>query len=305
MSERPEDLDAAIAILADQLRGAIEWEIASGGDALPKPAPPSGAAPAPPSESAPPSEAATKLQASSGSRPVEGASQAESPAEPPISLAAAVAQSEPEEPAPKPRVDAEAAIAALRASAEDAPTRLHVLENEIVGDCDRCKLHRGRSNVVFGVGNPEADLVFVGEGPGAEEDRQGVPFVGRAGQLLTKMIVGMGRTRDDVYICNVVKCRPPNNRDPEPDEVDACERFLQAQLAILKPKVIVTLGKPAAHCLLKNKRPISRLRGQWFEYQGIPLMPTFHPAYLLRDESQKRPVWEDLKQVMAKLEELS
>lgn len=167
-----------------------------------------------------------------------------------------------------------------------------------LGDCQRCKLCSGRNTIVFGSGNPRAELVFVGEGPGEDEDRQGVPFVGKAGQLLTKMIEAMKFTRDDVYICNVVKCRPPNNRNPEPDEIEACEPFLKAQLASLQPKVIVALGKFAAQTLLRDTTAITRLRGQWREYQGIPLMPTFHPAYLLRQPDEKRVAWMDLQEVM-------
>jgi uracil-DNA glycosylase family 4 len=179
-----------------------------------------------------------------------------------------------------------------------------LLAREELGDCQRCKLARGRTNIVFGVGNPEAHLVFVGEGPGADEDAQGEPFVGKAGQLLNKMIEAMGYRRQDVYICNVVKCRPPGNRNPEPDEIEACEPFLKKQLAALRPRVIVTLGKFAAQCLLRDDTPISRLRGKFRSYQGIQLMPTFHPAYLLRDPSKKKETWEDLKTVMAALREM-
>ncbi len=167
-----------------------------------------------------------------------------------------------------------------------------------IGDCRRCKLGPGRKKLVFGVGNPKAELVFVGEGPGEEEDNQGVPFVGRAGQLLTKMIEAMGFDRSDVYICNVVKCRPPNNRNPEPDEIEACEPFLREQLSSLSPKVIVALGKFAAQTLLRESTAISRLRGNWREYCGVPLMPTFHPAYLLRSPEEKKKAWLDLQQVM-------
>ncbi len=167
-----------------------------------------------------------------------------------------------------------------------------------LGDCQRCKLCSGRKNIVFGSGNPRAELVFVGEGPGADEDVQGVPFVGAAGQLLTKMIEAMGFRRDDVYICNVVKCRPPGNRNPEPDEVTACEPFLRAQLQAVQPKVIVALGKFAAQTLLRDSTPITRMRGNWREYQGVKLMPTFHPAYLLRQPAEKKKAWEDLQQVM-------
>ncbi len=173
-----------------------------------------------------------------------------------------------------------------------------------LGDCVRCKLSRGRTNLVFGVGNPDADLVFVGEGPGAEEDRQGEPFVGRAGELLTKMIQAMGRARDGVYICNVVKCRPPGNRDPEPDEVAACEPFLKRQLAAIRPRAIVGLGKFAVQALMGDPGArITRVRGTWFTYEGIPVMPTFHPAYLLRNPAAKGDAWKDLQAVMARLEQ--
>jgi DNA polymerase len=167
-----------------------------------------------------------------------------------------------------------------------------------IGDCTRCKLHTmGRTQVVFGVGNPNADLMFVGEAPGADEDIQGIPFIGRAGQLLTKIIEAMGMTRDDVYIANVIKCRPPQNRNPEPDEVETCEPFLFRQIDIIQPKVIVALGKFGAQTLLRTLDPISRLRGRVFEYRGSKLSPTFHPAYLLRNPSSKREVWEDMKLV--------
>ncbi len=167
-----------------------------------------------------------------------------------------------------------------------------------IGDCTRCKLHTlGRSQIVFGVGNPEADLMFVGEAPGADEDVQGIPFVGRAGQLLTKIIEAIDLKREDVYIANVIKCRPPQNRNPEPDEVETCEPFLFQQIDIIKPKVIVALGKFAAQALLRTLDPISRLRGRVYHYRGAKLIPTFHPAYLLRNPSSKREVWEDMKLV--------
>lgn len=169
---------------------------------------------------------------------------------------------------------------------------------EDLGDCKRCKLHSGRTNIVYGVGSPTAEICFVGEGPGADEDLQGEPFVGRAGQLLTQMIKAMGLEREDVYICNVVKCRPPNNRDPEPDEVTACSPFLIRQVRAVGPKVIVTLGKHAAHTVLNVKTPITRLRGTWGAFDGIPVMPTFHPSFLLRDPTQKKFAWEDLKAVL-------
>ncbi|HVH29466.1 MAG TPA: uracil-DNA glycosylase [Vicinamibacterales bacterium] len=171
-----------------------------------------------------------------------------------------------------------------------------------IGDCTRCKLSGlGRSQVVFGVGNPNADLMFVGEAPGADEDLQGIPFVGRAGQLLTKIIEAIDLKREDVYIANVIKCRPPQNRNPEPDEIETCEPFLFRQIDIIKPRVIVTLGKFAAHTLLRCEDPISRLRGRVFDYRGAKLIPTFHPAYLLRNPASKREVWEDMKVVRSLL----
>lgn len=166
---------------------------------------------------------------------------------------------------------------------------------ETLGECTRCKLHKGRKHIVFGVGNPQADLVFVGEGPGAEEDEQGEPFVGRAGQLLTRMIEAMGLTREEVYIANIIKSRPPANRAPEPDEIASCEPFLIGQLKAIQPKLICALGSVAAQTLLKTKEPISKLRGRFLDYHGIPLLPTFHPAYLLRNPHEKKTAWEDLK----------
>jgi uracil-DNA glycosylase len=187
----------------------------------------------------------------------------------------------------------------------DKPASLPIVSLETVreqmGECTLCKLHKGRHTIVFGVGNPNARLMFVGEAPGEDEDLKGEPFVGKAGQLLTKMIEAMGLRREDVYICNTVKCRPPNNRNPELDELAACEPFLKGQLAAVKPEVIVTLGKFAAQALLRDQTPITRLRGQWREYEGIPVMPTFHPAYLLRSPQEKAKVWEDLQRVMTKL----
>ncbi|MGA9521754.1 MAG: uracil-DNA glycosylase family protein [Myxococcaceae bacterium] len=167
-----------------------------------------------------------------------------------------------------------------------------------LGDCTRCGLCSDRRNLVFGVGNPRAQLVFIGEAPGTEEDAQGVPFVGEAGQLLTKMIEAMGFTRDEVYLSNVVKCRPPDNRKPLPQEVHACDPFLRAQIAAIQPKVIVALGAFATQTLLRDESKISQIRGTWREYAGIPLMPTFHPTYLLKNPTQKKAAWSDLQQVM-------
>ena len=170
-----------------------------------------------------------------------------------------------------------------------------------LGECTRCKLHKGRIKLVFGVGNAEARLMFVGEGPGAEEDEQGVPFVGRAGQLLTQIIKAMGLERDDVYIANVVKCRPPGNRNPEPDEIERCEPFLMRQMDVIKPAVVVALGKFAAQTLLRTAEPISKIRGRFHQIGDIRVMPTFHPSYLLRNPAAKREVWQDMKAVMGVL----
>lgn len=173
---------------------------------------------------------------------------------------------------------------------------------EAMGDCKRCRLCEKRTQIVFGVGNPAARVLFVGEGPGAEEDRQGIPFVGRAGQLLTDIITkGMGLKRQEVYIANVVKCRPPENRAPQPDEMAACMPFLEAQIEAIHPEVIVALGATACQGLLGAPVQITKIRGRWTDYRGVPLMPTFHPSYLLRNPAAKKEVWEDIQQVMSKL----
>jgi uracil-DNA glycosylase family 4 len=172
-----------------------------------------------------------------------------------------------------------------------------------LGECCRCTLGGLRHRIVFGEGNPSADLLFVGEAPGADEDAQGRPFVGRAGQLLTKIIVAMGLKREDVYICNILKCRPPGNRNPLPEEIAACEPFLIRQIEAIRPRVICALGSFAAHTLLKSEAPITVLRGRFHRYQGIPLMPTYHPAYLLRNPGAKKMVWEDVQTIMKVLRE--
>src|SRR5579871_1053702 len=176
-----------------------------------------------------------------------------------------------------------------------------LIRADIGPNCTRCKLHKARTKIVFGVGNPKAELVFVGEGPGRDEDAQGEPFVGRAGKLLTQMIEAMGLRRQDVYICNVVKCRPPENRLPEKDEIAACSPFLFRQLDTIAPQVIVCLGACAAQTLLETNRGISQFRGQWLDFRGSKLMATYHPAYLLRNPSAKGEVWKDLQKVMAVL----
>jgi uracil-DNA glycosylase family 4 len=188
------------------------------------------------------------------------------------------------------------------------PAILESLEQiqQDLGDCRRCRLHAGRTKIVFGVGNPRAKLVFVGEGPGADEDAQGLPFVGRAGQLLTQMIEGTARRegialeRKDVYICNVVKCRPPENRTPEPDEMEICGQFLFRQLVALNPKAICALGATAVKALLGRKEGVTRMRGNWYKWREIPVMVTYHPSYLLRPYNQnaKREAWEDLKKAL-------
>jgi uracil-DNA glycosylase family 4 len=182
------------------------------------------------------------------------------------------------------------------------PAKLEEVRAEL-GDCTRCKLHGGRHHIVFGEGNPQADLIFVGEAPGGDEDRQGRPFVGRAGQLLTDIIKAMRLTRDAVYICNILKCRPPGNRNPEPDEITACEPFLLKQLQSIQPRVICALGKFAAQTLLKTDTAISLLRGRFHSYHGIRLMPTYHPAYLLRNPGAKKQVWEDVQMIMKELQQ--
>jgi len=188
-------------------------------------------------------------------------------------------------------------------SGDTDPGKTLIAIREDIGDCTRCKLHKqGRTQVVFGVGNPSADLMFVGEAPGGDEDIQGIPFVGRAGQLLTKIIEAIGLRRDEVYIANVIKCRPPGNRNPEPDEVETCEPFLFRQIDAIAPKVIVALGTFAAKALLKTTDPISRLRGRVYDYRGAKLIPTFHPAFLLRSPERKRDVWDDMKKVRALLQ---
>jgi len=196
-----------------------------------------------------------------------------------------------------------AGIAGAEPAAPDAPETLDVVREDL-GDCTRCRLHRlGRRQIVYGVGNPQADLMFIGEAPGHDEDVQGIPFVGRAGQLLTKIIEAIDLKREDVYIANVIKCRPPENRNPEPDEVAACEPFLFRQVEVIRPRVIVALGTFAAQALLRSSDPISRLRGKVFHYGHARLIPTFHPAYLLRSPERKRDVWEDMKLVRSLLRE--
>ena len=192
---------------------------------------------------------------------------------------------------------ADAAAAAPTAAGRQAPGGLGAVREEL-GDCTRCPLHRTRLNLVFGEGSPTARLVFVGEAPGEEEDKQGRPFVGRAGQLLTKIINAMGLAREEVYICNILKCRPPGNRNPKEDEIATCEPFLVQQLEAIDPQIICALGTFAAKTLLRTEAPISAIRGKFHDYHGRKLMPTYHPAYLLRNPDAKKLVWEDVQKIM-------
>ena len=230
-----------------------------------------------------------------GSRPAPA-----SQAAPPVGHGSAPATRPPEPPAAPPPARGAARGAYATTDRGCGSDGLLAVRREL-GECTRCELAGGRTKLVFGVGDAAAELVFVGEGPGEDEDLQGEPFVGRAGQLLTKMIEAMGFRRDEIYIANVVKCRPPGNRNPEPAEIEACEPFLRAQLAAIRPKVVVALGKFAAQTLLREASPISKLRGRWFSYEGVRLMPTFHPAYLLRSPGEKGKAWEDLQLVMTEL----
>jgi uracil-DNA glycosylase len=223
-------------------------------------------------------------------------------------------QSRSEEPSLPKRESKPPSVSAPKSAPLSPPTGLALFETfnkiendslpvirENLGECTRCKLHKTRKTIVFGDGNPNAQLVFVGEGPGADEDEQGLPFVGRAGKLLTQMIEAMGLQRKDVYICNVVKCRPPQNRQPEPDEVKECSPFLFRQIDTIAPKVIVCLGATAAQTILQTNRGISHFRGEWQEFRGRKLLATYHPAYLLRNPAAKADVWKDLQKVMAEL----
>lgn len=229
---------------------------------------------------------------------------APSPAAPPT--AAPRAAPSPAAPAvrPVPQAPSSPAPAAPAARAPAAPSsRAEALRliREDLGECRRCGLCSGRSNIVFGQGHPEAEVVFLGEGPGQDEDLSGLAFVGRAGELLTRMIEAMGFSREQVYICNIVKCRPPGNRKPEPPEVEACRPFVERQILAIRPQVVVALGATAAQSLLRVDTPISRLRNNWNDWNGIPVMPTFHPSYLLRAPQEKAKAWEDLKLVLARL----
>ncbi len=216
------------------------------------------------------------------------------------SVAVAVEQNIPEATEPSPQMP-RATVAAASSSTLDRPSALRLIREEI-GDCTRCRLHKqGRKQIVFGVGNPNAELMFIGEAPGADEDEQGEPFVGRAGQLLNNMIKAMGLRREDIYIANIIKCRPPNNRTPERDECETCSPFLMQQIKVISPKAIVALGAVAAKTLLAVNAPMSELRGHWYDFRGTKLAVTYHPAFLLRDPRQKKETWKDLQMVMKEL----
>ncbi|HTZ98906.1 MAG TPA: uracil-DNA glycosylase [Candidatus Aquilonibacter sp.] len=215
-------------------------------------------------------------------------------------IAAAAAPKRAPDPAP-PVIQRAAGVSLFESTDRIEGDTLDRIRTDITPTCTRCKLHKARKQIVFGVGNPKAELVFVGEGPGRDEDEQGEPFVGRAGKLLTQMIEAMSLKREDVYICNVVKCRPPENRLPEKDEIATCSPFLQRQLGVIAPKVICCLGACSAQTLLETTQGISRFRGEWFDYRGAKLIATYHPAYLLRNPAAKGEVWKDLQKVMAYL----
>ena len=253
------------------------------------------AAPAAEPDTAADRPAASPGRAAAASHPGAAASASAPPAPP---------AAPPTAPPPFPPPAAAAPGGPLFVRAEDAAARPSLAEvREVLGECRRCRLCEGRTQIVFGDGSPDAEIVFVGEGPGEQEDLRGIPFCGRAGELLTGMIErGMGIPRASVYICNLVKCRPPGNRTPLPDEVAACRPFLDGQIDAIRPKVIVALGKPAASLLMGRDVAITKVRGVWHEYRGIPVMPTFHPAYVLRQYTpeNRRLVWEDLKAALAR-----
>lgn len=272
-----EPSQVALRTLLGQLRAYIEYQQASGADAFPR--------------------------STGAAAPVTIPARAASlPAEPPEAAADAPMQAlETAAPQRVPRATPAVMDPPMSAGTRQAET-LAALREEI-GDCRRCKLWSGRTHLVFGVGHPHARLMFVGEGPGRDEDLQGEPFVGRAGQLLTEIITkGMKLRREDVYIANVIKCRPPHNRNPEADEIAACQPFLLRQIELIRPRVLVALGTFAAQTLLGSRVPISRLRGQWYDYHGVKLMPTLHPAYLLRNPNDKKLVWADIKLIMGELD---
>jgi DNA polymerase len=281
VSKRAQPLTPELAAIAADAARHLGWLDAAGVAEIPDPASIQVPAPPPPAATAPPASPTPTHAA-------PAAPTAPDRAPPPRPVAP------PTHPAP-----ATPGRYALSDKGCGSPELLAIREG--LGECQRCKLGATRTKLVFGTGDAHAELLFVGEGPGADEDAQGEPFVGKAGQLLTKMIEAMGYARGEVHIANVVKCRPPGNRNPEPDEIEACEPFLRAQIEAIRPKVIVALGKFAAQTLLRDTTPITKLRGRWSSYEGVKLMPTFHPAYLLRSPEEKKKAWEDLQLVMKEL----
>lgn len=280
-----DDLRAELSELVRLFQTHVAWQRELGAAELPRAAAPR-APEAAPATVTPPA-APPEVTAAPSTVPVPPAAAAKAPPSP---LAA------------PPLLDIDPPVAQTAPTLDRASrtAALAVIQREVSG-CTSCKLAQRRTNTVFARGNPEARLVFIGEGPGEQEDKQALPFVGPAGQLLDKIIVAMNLSPDEVYVCNVVKCRPPGNRTPEPDEVAACTPFLLRQLGVVRPEVIVTLGRTATGFLLGSNAPMSRLRGQWHAYQGIPLLPTWHPSYLLREPAHKGETWSDMKLVMQRL----
>ncbi|MFO0583605.1 MAG: uracil-DNA glycosylase [Anaeromyxobacter sp.] len=301
MSKGTQRLTPELAAVAAEAARHLGWLASAGVEEIPDPS--SIQVPAPPPPAPPPAgPAPTSAQPVGGPRtdparppPTRAVAEGTHPAAPTPTRAPTPSTA----PAPLARGGAAPGPYALTDKGCGSPALLELRAG--LGECQRCKLGATRTKLVFGTGNPQAELMFVGEGPGADEDAQGEPFVGKAGQLLTKMIEAMGYARGDVYIANVVKCRPPGNRNPEPDEIEACEPYLRAQIDAIRPKIIVALGKFAAQTLLRETTPITKLRGRWSSYEGVKLMPTFHPAYLLRSPEEKKKAWEDLQLVMKEL----
>lgn len=293
----PDDPHAEYAALVREVRAHLELEESFGIDAAKLPPPP-GPRAAPTGRPAPPASDRANPYAQYG----EGARRPREPAPRPRT---------PQPEAPVRHVTTASSVSLLNAKDYeiDIPEGLSKQEQldcfaSQIADCTLCPLHTGRTQVVFGVGNPDADLMFIGEAPGRDEDQQGEPFVGRAGQLLTKIIEAMGFSRAEAYIANINKCRPPNNRAPTPDEMAKCMPFLEKQIEIIQPKVICLLGATAVRGLLQVKQGITKLRGTFMEWRGILVMPTFHPAYLLRNPAGKRDVWEDVQRVRDKVREM-
>lgn len=290
-----DDLRAELSELVRLFQTHVAWQRELGAAELPRASSPRAPAPVAGTVSAP-------VSVATADAPVTAAPSAEDAPAPPRVTPPAAARPAPAPVVAPPLLEVDPPVAQADAPTDRASrsAALAVIQREVAG-CAACKLAQRRTQTVFSRGNPEARLVFIGEGPGEQEDKQGVPFVGPAGQLLDKIIVAMSLAPEEVYVCNVVKCRPPGNRTPEPDEVTACTPFLLRQLGVVRPEVIVTLGRTATGFLLGSNAPMSRLRGQWHAYQGIPLLPTWHPSYLLREPAHKGETWSDMKLVMQRL----